>query len=331
LEGLIEFIEGLKLNLYGFTDLNSLSKYEDYYLKRDVGFINPFELIESGEKLKPQEKYPGLDNAIVIGFPYIFSQKVKYPSFSFYTRGLDYHKVAYSYLEKIAEYLKNLGYKAEVFCDSNPLAERLLGLEAGLGFIGRNNMLINKEYGSYFFIGEVLTDMALTNKKECNGKIGDFKECGECRNCIAGCPVKILGNEYTDTNKCLSYITQKKELTDEEIFELKGRLFGCDTCQIVCPYNKGKENQGLTLLKPFEFMENPDLDKISGMTKKGFEKYRQSSAGWRGKTILQRNAIIALAEGGNFIPPERLKSDKLIEETKRITKLFKDGKNVKGY
>lgn len=360
MEGLIKFIKNLELNLFGFTDLSSLKKYEKYYINRDNNKINPFEIVESSGKLNPLEKYPHLDSVIVIGFPYLFSHTVKYPSFSFYTRGRDYHRVAETYLLSIAEYLKCRGYEAEIFCDSNPLTERLLGLEAGLGFIGRNNMLINKEYGSYFFIGEILTNMNLKSMEEdfkenthithepkannevdyeenskgtsiTNLEIGEFTQCGECRNCISGCPAGILGEEYTDTNKCLSYITQKKELSDVEIVKLKGRLFGCDTCQIVCPYNKGKENMGLDILRPYEYMENLDLEEISMMTKKGFEKYRKTSAGWRGKTILQRNAIIALAEGGNFIPLDGLKSDKLIEETKRITKLFKDGENVKGY
>src|SRR5699024_673160 len=130
---------------------------------------------------------------------------------------------------------------------------------------------------------------------------GDYALCGNCRNCLTACPVKILGSRYVETDRCLSAVTQKKRVSLSELKALKGRLFGCDTCQLVCPHNRERAGTGLKALKPFPHMSEPDLPALLAMTAGEFrEKYRMTAAGWRGRSVLIRNAMIALKERGEL-------------------------------
>ncbi len=322
-----DFINSLHIPIFGYTDFRMLEAFAGYYEQRPEGFANPFEQINPAGRLRPLPEEPELTNIISLGFPYAFSTDVKYPAFSLYTRGRDYHQVIRPYLLKVAEFITARGYRAKIQCDASPLPERLIAFAAGLGSLGRNHHLINPEYGSYIFLGEVLTDMALDVKPRVlrASHIKSFDACGSCRNCITACPARILGFEYCDTTRCLAYITQKKQLAIEEIKSLGGRLFGCDTCQIVCPCNEGKANTGMAEFAPLPYMAEPNLDEIARLSKRDFIKYRMVSAGWRGKGVLQRNAAIALAQTGKFIAPDGVKSDKLKAELIKIEKLYKDG------
>jgi len=184
--------------------------------------------------------------------------------------------VAYTYLQRICGFIKSFGYDAVALVDSNSLPERYIAAEAGVGFIGKNNMLITEKYGSYVFLGEIITDALIDPDAKIESK------CGECNLCIKACPVKAIGEEYNDSNKCLSYLTQKKDLTDEEMESLKGRLFGCDTCQRVCEFNQYTEEANLKELNPYEFMEHVDVKEIAHIDKKIFkDKYIKTSCGWR--------------------------------------------------
>lgn len=219
--------------------------------------------------------------------------------FSIYTKRSDYHRVVNSYLSKICEYIESLGGKAKSFVDSNSLPERYIAYLAGIGFIGRNNMIITKKYGTYVFLGEIITDLEI----ECSDKrsfeeISEYKECIACERCIKECPTKSINKTKINPNICLSYITQKKEISDKEIKLLKGNVFGCDFCQLKCPYN---ENVETNVLKEFETLEymNDDVSTFAAMDNKFFkEKISGTSCGWRGKNVIRRNAIIHMQNKG---------------------------------
>ena len=213
--------------------------------------------------------------------------------FSVYTKRADYHRVVNSYLAKICEYIESLGGKAKSFVDSNSLPERYIAYLAGVGFIGRNNMIITKEYGSYVFLGEIITDLEIDCKdKRTFSEISEYKECIGCERCIKECPTKSINKTKINPNICLSYITQKKEISDKEIGLLKGNVFGCDFCQLKCPYNEEVEINVLKEFKTLDYM-NGDVYTFATMDNKFFkEKISGTSCGWRGKNVIKRNAII---------------------------------------
>jgi len=154
-----------------------------------------------------------------------------------YALGRDYHKLIRKRLkqlgDKISEYCEHFNFRP--FVDSAPILERPLAEKAGLGWVGKHSLLINKSAGSWFFLGELLVDIPLpTNEKSSN-------ECGNCVSCIKICPTQAIVAPYVvDARRCISYLTiELKDAIPEEFRPLIGnRIYGCDDCQLICPWNK---------------------------------------------------------------------------------------------
>lgn len=291
-EEIIEYCSSIGIDLIGFTECRVFEELRELYVRRkSLGLENEFEENNIEKRINPFFYMDDGKTIISIGFPYMYNQSYNSPIyFSKYTRGIDYHIVAKKYLEKICNFIKSLGGKAECFVDSNALPERYIAYLCGIGFIGKNNMIINEKYGSYIFLGEIITDLYIEKSTPIESK------CGDCNLCIKSCPTNALDSEKKNPNICLSYITQKKNIGEEWMNKLGGRLFGCDTCQDVCPFNKDVNLSTIHEFKPLEFMEKVDCDEILNLTKKDFnEKYKLTSCGWRGKNIIQRNMLINLA------------------------------------
>lgn len=268
--------------------------------------INPYKYMENGKTI------------ISIAFPYLFHNKInKGVYFSKYTQGKDYHTVVSSYLKKICSYIESLGGKACYFVDSDALPERYIAYLAGIGFIGKNKMLITPKYGSYVFLGEIITDIDMEEDKPKKNL------CGECSLCLDSCPTGALKEK--NFNICLSYITQKKHIDDKWFEKLGGRIFGCDTCQRVCPFNKDISMSNLNEFKPYGFMSKINLDELIYINNKIFkEKYKLTSSGWRGKNILQRNAIINMMKLNNLhIDKEKINSPYILDYYNRLLDYFK--------
>lgn len=201
-----------------------------------------------------------------------------------YARGRDYHIVMKELGEPILRILEENGFGARCLCDSSPLPERFLAQRAGLGFCGKNHSFIHPVYGSYVFIGCIVTDCPLPPDAPCTGG------CAECGRCSAECPSGALADGGFDGGKCISQLTQKKgELTqaEEALIKKSGYAWGCDICQQVCPHNA---HIPLTVIP--EFRENltynlPDVSELSG---RQFKKlYSGSAFSWRGKSVIMRN------------------------------------------
>lgn len=283
-----KFCENLGLDIVGFTKCRKFNELHSYYKDlQEKAMLNEFEEKDIESKINPFKMMNEGKTIISIAFPYIFSKEENNDIyFSKYTLGLDYHKVLIEYLQKICGFIiKDLGGQAKYFVDSNPLPERYIAYLAGVGFIGKNNMIITEKYGSYVFLGEIITDLGIEEDKP------KASLCGKCSICIERCPTKSLIR--SNSNICLSYITQKKEIEDNWFSKLQGRLFGCDTCQDVCPYNKDVEMSVLNELKPLPYMKDIDMDEILELNGAIFrEKYKVTSCGWRGKNIIIRNMLI---------------------------------------
>lgn len=204
-----------------------------------------------------------------------------------YARGTDYHVIAKQKMEKLAEILREDGFLAETYTDTGNLNERLLARLSGLAFCGKNHMAISPRFGSYFFVGYILTDCELLPDEENMGA------CLGCGKCIAACPLGALSEKDFCEERCLSYITQKKgELSAEEAEAVKkaGMIWGCDICQEVCPHNCDLEVTNIE-----EFTENliTELVVDKNISNKEFKQlYKNRAFAWRGKQVLLRNQKI---------------------------------------
>lgn len=208
--------------------------------------------------------------------------------------GLDYHHVLNDKLNRLARGIEELcaefplEHKAMV--DTGALVDTAVAKRAGIGFIGKNGLVISKEYGSYMFLGELITNLEI----EPDSPV-DYG-CGDCRRCLDACPTScLLGNGSMDAKRCLSFQTQDKGMMAMEFRKkIKTVIYGCDICQICCPYNKGIQNPLATPIDPD--LAWPELLPFLELSNSDFKKkFGEIAGSWRGKNILQRNAIIALA------------------------------------
>lgn len=291
-----DFCKSIGLDTIGFIPCRKFDELTKFYqYRKEMNLQNEFEENDIEKRINPSIYMETGKTIISIAFPYYHEAYELNNGFSIYTKRLDYHRVLKKYLAKICEYIESLGGKAESFVDSNSLPERYIAYLAGVGFIGRNNMIITEKYGSYVFLGEIITDLEI----ECEDKrsfheISNYAECKDCERCIKECPTKSINKHKINPNICLSYITQKKDISDKEIKLLKGNVFGCDFCQLKCSYNEGVETNILPEFQTLEYM-NDNVYTYANMDNKYFkEKISGTSCGWRGKNVIRRNAIINL-------------------------------------
>lgn len=310
-EKIKDYCENIGLDTIGFIKCRTFNELKGFYSERKaLGLENEFEEEDIEKRINPNIYMENGNTIISIAFPYLHNTIYLDNGFSVYTKGEDYHKVVKSYLNKICDYIKSLGYEAISLVDSNTLPERYIAYLAGVGFIGKNNMIITNRYGSFVFLGEIITNLEVNcEDSRTFEEINKFNECGDCKVCYKSCPTKAINEIKKNCNICVSYLTQKKDLEDKYINLLKGRVFGCDICQEVCPYNKEKYYSNIEEFKPFLFMNENNTKKLANINNKEFkETFSKTSCGWRGKNVLKRNAIIKLVKN-DLYNIEELKTD----------------------
>jgi epoxyqueuosine reductase len=229
-----------------------------------------------------------------------------------YALGRDYHKLMRSRLQKLADRIRaaigDFGYRAYV--DSAPVLEKALARNAGLGWIGKHTVLINAQAGSYFFLGELYTDLPLPVDEAATA------HCGSCRKCIDICPTQaIVGPHRLDARRCISYLTiELKGAIPEALRAAIGnRIFGCDDCQLICPWNKFAQAatepdfaprhslDGARLVELFGWSEEEFLRRTEGMAirRTGYEGWLRNIAVALGNAPASepvRMALLARAE-----------------------------------
>jgi len=208
-----------------------------------------------------------------------------------YAYGEDYHFVIKDKLKtlmnKIQEEIGDVG--GRVFVDSAPVLERAWAKKSGLGWVGKNSLLLNKSMGSFFFLAELIVDLEL----EYDGPVKDY--CGTCTACMDACPTDAIPKPYVvDGSKCISYFTI--ELKDEIPAEVKGKfenwIFGCDICQDVCPWNRFSQPNKEALFQPHKDLEKMTPQDWQEITNDVFEKLFKKSAVKRTKLEgLKRNIL----------------------------------------
>ncbi len=230
------------------------------------------------KRLDPQKLVHGTKSVVTLLYNYSPREKLPMDQFKLakYAYGDDYHhiikKKLHQFMGEIQEQIGEVG--GRVFVDSAPILERVWAKKAGLGWIGKNTLLINKQKGSFFFIAVLLLDLEL----EADGPVKDY--CGTCTRCIDACPTNALTPYQLDASKCISYLTI--ELKEEIPTEFKGKMenwvFGCDICQDVCPWNRFAEPHAEPLFEPHEALKNWRKNEWKEITQEVFNKVFKKSA-----------------------------------------------------
>lgn len=244
----------------------------------NVGMIPLKECEIINQRILPSDA----KSAIMFSIPYRSSKNKRTDGFSEYACIYDYHKFTQELYERTIDTMKEkTGYNFYGFCDHSPINEKIAIAKCGLGVIGRNSLFIDKIYGTYIFIGSILTNA------ECNTEASAIDVCINCKKCIEACPNNAVLDKGIDRTKCLSAISQKKNKTDEEkqILKLNNIVWGCDICQEVCPYN---EAVLISPIKRFEDTRVKKIDKafIDSLSDEEFNKYAFS---YKGRKIIYDN------------------------------------------
>ena len=225
-------------------------------------------------RVDPSKLVPGSKSVITLLLNYFPSEKQKddAPKVSKYAFGNDYHEVIKSKLKLFLQLLKeNIGeINGRGFTDSAPVLERTWAEKSGLGWVGKNGNLITKNSGSFFFIATLITDLELETD---NPFIKDY--CGSCTKCIDNCPTDaILPDKVIDGSKCISYFTIELKdmlIPDEMKGRFENRMFGCDICQDVCPWNRFSKPNNETGFTPIHEILNFSKNDWEEITEESFK------------------------------------------------------------
>jgi epoxyqueuosine reductase len=254
------------------------------------------------KRSRPGDLVPGTIRVISVGLDYAQDDNAAWDTLvdgerayvARYALGRDYHKLMRNRLQtladRIAETIGPFGHR--VFVDSAPVLERAIARNAGLGWIGKNTCLIDREGGSWFFLGEVFVDVPLPVDEPASA------HCGTCRRCIDICPTQaIVAPNRLDARRCISYLTIEHEGSiDPELRPLMGnRIFGCDDCQLVCPWNKFAKRTDEPDFRARNRLDEATLAELFAWTEAEFLQRTEGSAIRRsGHARWLRNIAIAL-------------------------------------
>jgi epoxyqueuosine reductase len=213
-----------------------------------------------------------------------------------YALGRDYHRVIRPALASFALGIAaRIPHQYRVFVDSAPVLEKAIARNAGLGWIGKHTNLIATDAGSYFFLGEILTDLPLPVDEPASA------HCGSCTACLPACPTQaIVGPQQLDARRCISYLTIELRGSIPEEFRaaIGNRIYGCDDCQLVCPWNKFARTASHPDFKVRHGLDAPRLVDLLAMTREQFEAQFAGSAIRRiGHEAFVRNVAVAMGNG----------------------------------
>jgi epoxyqueuosine reductase len=250
------------------------------------------------KRLDPTKLVPGAKSVISLMINYYPSNQQLHsdaPKISKYAYGNDYHEVIKVKLKQLIETLRNEigGIEGRAFVDSAPVLDKAWAKKSGMGWMGKNTNIINKNKGSFFFIAELITDLDLIP----DTAVKDY--CGTCNRCIEACPTDALIAPYQiDASKCISYLTieLKEQIPDNFKGKMEGWAFGCDVCQDVCPWNRFSKPHHHQELMPNPQLLNFSKDEWFELTEEVFKRVFSKSA-------VKRTGFKGLTRNLTFIHP----------------------------
>ncbi|UYO37175.1 tRNA epoxyqueuosine(34) reductase QueG [Bacillus zhangzhouensis] len=302
-EELIQYAKEIGVDKIRFASADTFDSLKDrLILHESLGYLSGFEEPDIEKRTNPSLLLPKAKSIVAIALAYPSKMKDAPRSTKDARRGIfcraswgtDYHVVLKKKLDMLEEFLrsKHVDIRTKSMVDTGELSDRAVAERAGIGFSAKNCMIITPEFGSYVYLAEMITNVPF----EPDEKIED--QCGTCNKCVDSCPTGALVNPgQLNSQRCISFLTQTKGfLPDEFRSKIGNRLYGCDTCQTVCPINKGKDFHLHPEMEPDPEIAKPLLKPLLTISNREFkEKYGHVSGSWRGKKPIQRNAILALA------------------------------------
>lgn len=300
---LIEYAQSIGVDKIGFTHASPFNELKNR-LKRQqqLGYQSGFEEADIDKRTEPRLLLNNAESIIAIALAYpskmedapVGKKGARRGIFARASWGIDYHVAVRERLNLIETWLKEKIPQVQVksMVDTGELVDRAVAERAGIGWSAKNCSIITPEFGSYVYLGEMITNIPFIPDTPIEN------ECGDCTLCLDVCPTGALVNPgQLNAQRCVAFLTQTKDfLPDEFRKEIGNRIYGCDTCQTVCPKNKGKVNWIHEEFKPDTELAKPLLQPLLKMSNKEFKaKFGYMSGSWRGKKPIQRNAIIALA------------------------------------
>jgi epoxyqueuosine reductase len=322
-------ISSLGFASYGVVDLAEIGQQNGDWLEE---FINNDHhgtmewLAEtSNRRSHPNHLWPEAKSAIVLAYNYgpdtdplaTLGQKDK-ATISVYARNKDYHDLIKGKLKELAGLVaRDTGEDVKVFVDTAPLMEKPLAAQAGLGWQGKHTNLVSREFGSWLFLGVILSAAELEPHKE------EIDHCGSCTSCLDICPTNAFPAPYQlDARLCISYLTiEHKGPVDEDLrVKLGNRIYGCDDCLAVCPWNKFAAEASDIKLKARDDLNAPDLKELARLDDQAFRKKFSGSPIKRiGRDRFIRNVLYAIGNSEdpslkNAIEPHLIASDPVVRD-----------------
>jgi epoxyqueuosine reductase len=297
----------LGIDKIGFTTAEPFDYLEASLMEqKQRGYTSGFEHQNIKERLYLEKTFENPQSiiAIALAYPSKFNEELpkdeKRGQFARASWGEDYHFIIEDRLKKLIAFIKTQATNEQQLAkwrfapqvDTGELVDVAVAKRAGLGFIGRNGLLVTKEFGSFVYLGEIVTNIAF------EPDLPVTYGCGDCTRCVTACPTgALLGDGRMNAKRCLSYQTQTKGLMPTEYRKkIRNVIYGCDICQLACPYNRGLNFHLHPEMEPVLEEVAPPLAPLLTISNKAFKANFGHLAGtWRGKKPLQRNALIALA------------------------------------
>ena len=299
----VAYAMSIGVDKIGFTTAAPFTELKNRLRRQqELGYQSGFEESDIEKRTEPLQLLEGAESIVAIAVAYpsrmqnapVGKKGARRGIFCRASWGVDYHTALRERLKLLSAWLEARieGVRIESMVDTGALVDRAVAERAGIGWGGKNCSIITPEFGSYVYLGELITNIPFAPDRPMED------ECGDCRLCLDVCPTgALIEGGQLDSQRCIAFLTQTKgTLPDEFRSHIGNRLYGCDTCQTVCPKNKGKINWIHEEFKPDPELAKPLLVPLLTISNRDFkEKFGHVSGSWRGKKPIQRNAILALA------------------------------------
>lgn len=298
--------QGFQQIEFSDIDLTTASTYLKSWLEKKHHGEMEYMASHGDKRFKPEQLVPGTLSIISVRMDYLTLEENPWEIInnsekafiSRYALGRDYHKIIRKRLQNLAKEIEKLighfGYR--VFTDSAPVMEKAIAEKAGLGWIGKHTNLINKQNGSWFFLGEIYTDLPLSLDQK-----PATNHCGSCKSCIDICPTQAIVAPYQlDARLCISYLTIEFKGSIPEVLRDKigNRIYGCDDCLLACPWNRFAKFSAEMDFKPRHQLNDVSLLELFHWSESEFlQKFEGSPIRRIGYNQWLRNIAVALGNG----------------------------------